>query len=280
MLRASHSRRDGLTLMELVVVVAILVALASILVPLIPGLIGRAETSGRATNSQEIYKAIQLHQGTLTRYPNDWDALTDGSTTPLTYVQGFTGTAPPLTIAALTGPQTNALRASGITRLQLMATTPGSTTTPAGDMTFNPYMDVVDRASATGALTLAANGTPNLAVLTPAGQAQLNLSDNATTSTGTYVVFGFGKRASIVGTGVNEAPVNFFDNASLSPNTRYSRYGVVFQVSGIAPNATNTTIIDYSRARLVRVIRFGNTLGTGDDALNSYWQDVATAGGS
>lgn len=274
----THAKRprSGLTLMELVVVMAILIALAAILIPLIPGLIGRAETSGRATNSQEIYKAIQLYEGTYTRYPSDWDSLTDGSTTPLTYVSGFTGATAPLTIAALTGPQTNALRSAGITRLQMMQTTP---TSPADD-TFSPYLDQSDRASATGSLTLAANGTPNVAMLTTTGQFQLNLSDNAATSTGTYVVFGFGKRASIIGSGVSEAPVNFFDNAALSPNTRYSRYGVVFQVSGVAPNATNTTIIDFSRARFVRVFRFGGTLGTGDDAINSYWQDVATAGGS
>src|SRR5262249_34122570 len=130
------------------------------------------------------------------------------------------------------------------------------------------------------ALAIASNGTPSLVTLTVNGQLQLNLSDNATTSTGTYVVVGFGKRCSLVGTGVAEAPTNFFDNAALSPDTRYSRYGLVFQVSGVAPNSTSTTIIDYSRAKLVRVFRFGGTLGTGDDAIKSYWDDVTTGGGS
>ncbi|MFO0802137.1 MAG: hypothetical protein U0791_03295 [Gemmataceae bacterium] len=272
-------RRPGLTLMELIIVMAILIALAAILIPIMPGLFGRAERSSRATNSQEIYKTVQTYQAMYTRYPNDWDALTDGTTTPLSYVGGFTGTTPPLAITALTGPQTNALRGAGINRLQLMQTTP---TSPADD-TFSPYLDQNDRNSATGSLTLAANGTPSVVTLTTAGQFQLNLSDNATTSNGTFVVFGLGKRCSLVGIGTNEAPVNYFDNASLSPDTRYSRYGVVFQVSGPAfpgGGATPGTIIDFGHAKLVRVFRFGGTLGTGDDAIRDYWKDVAQGDGN
>lgn len=279
--------RRGLTLMELIVVIAILVALAAILIPLFPGLIGRAETSGRATNHQEIMKAIQTFQASYTRYPEDWDALTDGSATPIPWLSGtgganigLSGSTPSLAMTQLTGPQTNALRASGITRLQLFATT-----APAGtSLTFNPYADPSARDSATGALVLAANSTPNVVALTPLGQFQLGLTDNVTTSNGTYVVFGFGKRATIIGNGVAEAPVNFFDNAGLSPDTRYSRYGVVFQVSGKpltqSQQSSNTNIIDFSKARLVRVVRFGGTLGTGDAAIQAYWDDVTTGGGS
>lgn len=283
--RRSVSRR-GLTLMELIVVIAILVALAGILIPLLPGLIGRAETSSRATNHQEITKAIQTFEGSYTRYPSDWDALTDGSANALPWLSGTGGgniglaTGGPLTIAQLSAAQTKALTGAGITRLQLF-----SNTAPSGNnITFNPYADTTDRNSSTGALDLTTTPTPtpNLVTLTPLGQFQLNLSDNATTDNGKFVVFGFGKRASIVGSGVNEAPTNFYDSAGLSPDTRYSRYGVVFQVSGktLTQNQATAPIADFSRAKLVRVIRFGSTLGTGDDAVNSYWQDVTTAGGS
>lgn len=267
--------RRGLTLLELIIVLAILIALASILVPILPGLIGRAETSSRATNHQESYKAIQTYAASYSRYPSDWDALTDGTATPLTYVPGFTGGTPPMTLTPITGPQANALRSAGLTRLQLMAAAP-----TGSDITFNPYLDPSDRNSPTGSLAIPANGTPTLAQLTPVGQFQLNLSDNAATSTGTYVVFGFGKRASIVGAGVNEAPVNMYDNFALSPDTRYSRYGVVFQVAGVNLTNPSSPVVDFARAKLVRVIRFGNTLGTGDDAVKSYWDDVTRAGGS
>lgn len=273
----TRRQRHGLTLMELIIVMAILIALAAILIPIMPGLFGRAERSSRATNSQEIYKTVQTYQAMYTRYPNDWDALTDGTTTPLSYVGGFTGTTPPLAITALTAPQTKALTGAGISRLQLMATTPS---TVSGDDTFSPYQSQTDRSAAV--IDLTANTTPNVVTLTTAGQFALNLSDNVSASTGTYVVFGLGKRCSLVGVGTNEAPVNFFDDASKSPDTRYSRYGVIFQVSGPAFPGTVTatpTIIDFKHAKLVRVVRFGGTLGTGDDAIRDYWLDVAQGDG-
>jgi hypothetical protein len=255
---------------------AILVALAAIIIPIVSGMIGRAETSGRATNSQEIYKWIQTYQASFTRYPSDWDALTDG-TAAISYVNGFTGGTAPLQISTITDTaQIGALRSAGITRLQLM-----DPAAVGSNRTFNPYLDPNDRNSASGSVTITSGTTTlTVATLTSTGQFQLNLSDNATTSTGVYVVFGFGKRCTLVGSGVNEAPFNFFDSATLSPDTRYSRYGIVFQVAGAPPTNPSGTLIPFAKAKLVRVFRFGNTLQTGDDAIKSYWDDVTQGGGS
>jgi type II secretory pathway pseudopilin PulG len=275
--------------MELVVVMAILIGLAAIIIPLLPGLLGRSERASRATNSQEIYKTVQLFQSMYSHFPTDWDALGDGSAGALPWLDGTDGlhgniglaANGSLTIAALTAPQASALTGAGINRIQKFAAT-APTTNNGQDVTFFPYADnpATDRA---------ANGIPiangvNVVTLTPKGQFQLSLSDNATTSSGTYVVVGLGKRCSIIGSIMNEAPVNVFDNAALSPDSRYSRYGVVFQVSGVSPtNATagaTTPIIDFAHAKLVRVVRLGGTLGTGDDAIRDYWKDVAAGDGS
>jgi type II secretory pathway pseudopilin PulG len=75
--RAAHR---GLTLVELVVVMAILIAVAGILIPVLPGLIGRAETSARATNDSEIYKWVQTYEASTSQFPFDWDSLVDSST--------------------------------------------------------------------------------------------------------------------------------------------------------------------------------------------------------
>ena len=72
-------RRRGLTLMELVVVMAILVALASILVPIFPSMLERAHRSTQATNASELTKAIQLYLSTNGSL-NGCDLLTDGTT--------------------------------------------------------------------------------------------------------------------------------------------------------------------------------------------------------
>jgi type IV pilus assembly protein PilA len=269
------TRRRGLTLMELIIVMAILIALAAIIVPILPGLLGRAERSSRATNSQEIYKTLQTYEAMYTHFPTDFDSLTDG-TAACTYVGGTTGATPALAIATLTATQSAALSAVGINRLQLMATDPS--TVAGADDTFSPYQNQTDRTAAV--IPITASTTPTVVTLTALGQFQLNLLDSATaTPVGTFVVFGLGKRCSIIGVGMNEAPVNYFDSAALSPNTRYERYGVVFQVSGL-PQTGSATQIDFLHAKLVRVFRFGGTLGTGDDAIRDYWKDVAQGDGA
>jgi hypothetical protein len=50
--------------------------------------------------------------------------------------------------------------------------------------------------------------------------------------TARYVVFGLGPRCSIVGHGIQEAPVAIPQNKDFTPATRYSRIGVIFKVSG------------------------------------------------
>jgi type II secretory pathway pseudopilin PulG len=78
-LLANHRRR-GLTLMELVVVMFILIAVASIMVPIFPSMIERAHRSTGATNTSELTKAVQLYQAINGFYPDGYDLMTDGTT--------------------------------------------------------------------------------------------------------------------------------------------------------------------------------------------------------
>ena len=77
--RRDHHARGGLTLLELVVVMAILIALAGILVPVFPDLLARASTSTGATNLTEVAKAVQMYQGLYRSYPDLLDSLVDGT---------------------------------------------------------------------------------------------------------------------------------------------------------------------------------------------------------
>jgi len=286
-------------LVELVVVMAILIALAGIIIPILPGVIGRAETSARASNDGEIYKWIQTYEATTSQYPYDWDSLVDSSTGKIAaYVGGSAGATPPLTLTALTATQASALTSAGIASVQNMSNGTATTLSLTGNGlnaysdTFNPYPSN-DRAADR---LLIASGV-NLVTLTALGQQQLGLADNATITTtnngtttpgtGTYVVFGLGKRCSLIGSGAANPAANFFDKFSLDPSPAgsYARYGVAFQVSGLsgltnAPIVSGTAISDFSRAKFVKVFRFGGTLTTGDDAIKSYWDDVSTVSGS
>lgn len=69
-------------------------------------------------------------------------------------------------------------------------------------------------------------------------------------------------------------------SGSLSRRLAHTRYGVVFQVSGRSFTNPTGPINDLKHARLVRVFRFGTTLGTGDDAIQAFWDDVAYGDGN
>src|SRR5262245_31586503 len=183
----SAAARRGLTLLELVVVLVILIGLAGILVPMLPSMLGRTETASGATNHVEIGKWIQTYEQLYQGYPKDWDALTDG-TVKIAYVRGGGGVA--LDTTGLSADEAAALTACGITRLQKMVDgTSGSSATPPANKTFDPYDN--DDYAANG---LAPAAGVKLVVLTDAGKKSLNLSDG-TANSGKYVVFGFGKRA-------------------------------------------------------------------------------------
>ena len=73
------TQRRGLTLIELIVVLMILIALAGVLIPMLPSMLTRAHNSTSATNLGEICRAITTYQQLNGQYPNNWDALTDSN---------------------------------------------------------------------------------------------------------------------------------------------------------------------------------------------------------
>src|SRR5262245_2478800 len=109
--------RRGLTLLELVVVLVILIGLAGIVVPMLPSMLGRTETASGATNHVEIGKWIQTYEQIHFGYPQDWDSLTDAASGKrITWVRGGSG----LMDGTLAAGEDAALIDCGIGRLQLM----------------------------------------------------------------------------------------------------------------------------------------------------------------
>src|SRR5688572_27311520 len=68
----------GLTLIELVVVLAILVALSGMVVPLIDGLGHQTNASTNATLVGDVNRAVRTYHARFDEsYPNGWDSLLD-----------------------------------------------------------------------------------------------------------------------------------------------------------------------------------------------------------
>lgn len=154
---ATASRQRGLTLIELAVVLAILVALSTLLVPYVANYIGRAEVATSNYNAAAALNAMQQYYALYNAYPNNLDLLSDvndqvvqylddtaqvgkrgniqGTTFTLNYATNFG------TMQDITGSMTASLAKVGVHRFWRMKT--GTPTLSSDGLTWN----VVDAAN-------------------------------------------------------------------------------------------------------------------------------------
>jgi type II secretory pathway pseudopilin PulG len=239
--------RRGLTLMELIVVLVILIGLAGILIPLFPSLIGRTHTSAGATNDSEVTKAIQVHEATYFQYPDQFDSLiSDGGATLFTKLPND-GTNPvgnELVPTTLTADHVTTLTSAGLANVWDQVNT-------TADPTFNPYPAAMR--------PLAAGGT--LAALSPAAAARFNLPAGET-----YFVVGIGRRCTMVGRSLTDPPVHFADDQANTPEKVYGRKCVLFVVTKNAGTAPR------ERAKFVGSVSLHpDGVVTADDHLREYY---------
>lgn len=260
--RSPSALRRGLTLMELVVVLSVLAAVAAILVPLLPNLLRRAHKATDATQTSELSKAVQTYQAAYMSYPDNFDLLTTGT-------GGFAAFLPEddgnvfggfVTSGTLTSDELGALNRVGIQFLQPLATT---TTGSGFHPTMNPYppgstilTNQITVKSATN-VNFAILNTTAITAANPSFLQAARLSD----TTARFVVFGVGPRSSMVGTIIQEAPTSVPQNKSFTPDTMYSRVGLVFKVSGVEVQRSE-------RARLVAAVALE------DDELETTEKDI------
>ena len=264
-----HRSRAALTLMELVVVMGVLAALAAILVPMFPNLLRRAHKATDATQTAEVAKALQLYQGAFVSYPDDFDLLTDGTTFPAYLPTDGGAFGGFVTADNLTTSELKALQRVGIRFLQPLATnasaanfhptmSPYSTT-----LVLNRYDLSADASLASGATSTASD--KKFAVLSrtaiTAAASNLMQTELANDPTARYVVFGVGPRSSMIGQTIQDAPTSVPQKKTFTPDTTYSRVGVVFKVSGVEVARTE-------RARFVTAVALE------DDELESAEKDV------
>lgn len=273
--RKRPGRRGGLTLMELIVVMMILVALAGIIIPMLPSMLTRAHVATHTTNVTEAAKLILTYQATHPGFPDQWDSMTDG-TTLINYMAGGVllpgGAGSAATQAggvfaaqAPSAGELTALGGAGIfsVHYQVPDGTPGKA--PAGfDPTFNNYLSP---------LTFNANGQPQGTPITAATKLAYLAGGNwpafqqqnypSWSPTANYVALGIGSRCTLMTTAL-QAPVHFSDTPDASPEFSYGRFIAIFKVSD--PNAPGG--INMAQFMGVAAIH-----GTGPNSLDSEFQN-------
>jgi type II secretory pathway pseudopilin PulG len=237
-------RRSGLTLMELIVVLAILISLAAVMIPLFPSMIGRSHKASESTNLVELNKAFQTYAGLNSgAFPDGLDLLGDG-TTLAAYLPASPTPNPvagPInlgnTVGGFLNPQALGTRATALNAVginngwAMFATTQADPFTP----TFNPYSSTSNPPVATPITS-----STVVAFVNPAGIARAGIigSQNINTASSTqFVLLGVGNRCSAVGKTLANAPHLYTDNPTLeNPASFYARFGVIFQVEDINGN--------------------------------------------
>lgn len=246
--------RRAFTLVELIVVLAILVGLAGILIPAVTDMIARTNRSTSAANMSEVAGAIQRYDAQYMTYPNNLDSLMFDNGTGLasgddlnTLTAAFTTASVDVTITAGT---LATLSAAGITSVGLHA---------EDDATF-------DLATAT---TLAASDI----LKGPTAATQVALGLETTGVVGKYIFLGVGALCDMNGKTTVDAPVHFPRNAASNPNTTYARFIAIFQVTDGVVDLTYPQGKPLSRARFVGMIA-PDGLGLSDE-LDGYFQIAA-----
>jgi prepilin-type N-terminal cleavage/methylation domain-containing protein len=254
--------RSGLTLIELIVVLVILVALAGILVPMLPSMLTRSHTARGVTNMGEVTKFVQTYEQLYQSYLSDFDALVDGASA-VALPEYVMVTGGQMVVDTLTAGERAALAAAGIVRLKTMHPTRAALA-PDGSPTFHPYNG--------GVIDLTA-GTPTVAFVSEQAVKQDTrlVSDPNGLRGDRYVVFGLGKRCTMIGKTIADPPVHFSDTTTERPEQVYARYGLVFQVA--KGNGVGNPATPLGRAVFVGTVEFHREgLGTKDAHMEEYYK--------
>lgn len=224
------SARRGLTLIELVIVIAILTVLGGLVVRTLPNMLKRTHLSKCSDTISALNKTWGESYALNTKYPDRYDSLlaTDGSAfTKLT--PGLTALVTP---TSLTTAETTALSAIGVRNVVDLNAT-------AVDVTYDSApLGAARRSLASGGqvaqLTApgSASGSTPIAVAWNANPLKLR-RHLETTDTVKYLVFGVGPNCTAIGAGklLQEAPVHFGADDTINPTNVYQRYLTVFSLA-------------------------------------------------
>jgi type II secretory pathway pseudopilin PulG len=281
-----NRRSLGLTLLELVIVMAILIAVAAILVPLLPEMLGKANQSAGATNLAELEKAVQMFHTTYNRYPSHYDSLLNesGAVSGLIPAAGSMGPAGGnMEARPLSKGQVSRLKRRGITMVyDIEDDIPADTSN--FHATLNPYVagtthlngralaynndpdgdgDSSDAAGEPVAmLTRGADGTYNDDVFDRSVMPGVMLNPDHD-----YAVFGIGKYCNLCGPDglVKDAPVFGQHKQQNTPAEAYQRFCAVFD---IGPADDDTSKVNAKFVGCVAIV--GKRFFTAGDFVGRY----------
>jgi prepilin-type N-terminal cleavage/methylation domain-containing protein len=233
--KLNPSRRLGLTLLELVVVVLILAVLAALVVPRLSGVVTQSNSAANAAVIDEVNRSVQLFETRFGKQPQGWDSLMNTNGTLYSKLhpnvtQTADQTKPSLQIATLTDMQAASLNAAGIFGFHDAV----ETRTDGGPSDNSTQWHSI----ASGAKVVTLVKVP---VTTGHGSTFIDkafsIDQYKSNWNNEYVVVGLGGPTSLKGATMSEIPLV----QSANPAKYYSRVMCVYMVPGTLSTATSFT---------------------------------------
>ncbi|WP_022949835.1 hypothetical protein [Methylohalobius crimeensis] len=247
----ARKRQQGLTLLELTVVLLVLIGLSGLILPYAQGYLQRTHDSTGNDNLWELNNAINLFQSKYLEYPEEFHSLVDSSGAKYTKLMN----TKLVDVVATPGMARNmSLAMAGINNLWTMKTSPTSATFDAVSAlapvttTSTTPLAVVTAADLDSSGTIDADETlaHHLAL---AFYNNTKMHGRFDTTCYDYVVFGVGPESEMINTVMSDAPLHFASSGNMGPENAYNRFVTVFQVD--KDNATSGCSTSTERAKLV-----------------------------
>lgn len=254
-------RRSAMTLMELVVVLVVIIAIAGIMLPILPSMLGRANVTSCVANATEVSKAVMMYEAMYHSYPDGYDGVIAADGTIPTYIKDDAAAPGPyFTTLTLADGDIEALASGGISTIY---TFEPNLSKSATHPTFNPW----------DGATLSLTTGSKLLTLTTSGIDRLGLpgATAANPALYRYAIFGLGKKCNMFGRTALEPAVHFADVPEESPNLMYTRAGIIYLLG--VPNADGTGTRYLSRPKYVRAFAFhGDGPASADEHTAQFWK--------
>ena len=237
-------RQQGMTLIELAVVLLVLIGLAGLAIPYVTGFIGKTHNSTSADSGASLASSLQQYASLKGGYPQNLDSLMSDASTLVTDLDDHVFTGGKTTFGTVTTTTKNiipSLNAAGILSVawnsagsQSLAAdgTPVNTINPTFDpaVTLNQLVSAQTKLATSADANGAADGGLTIYKLFYPAATTLPANTNV-------VVFGVGQSNSAVGTTLTNVPVHFGDTAFNKQNVTYGRFLAAFLVDSSTPVA-------------------------------------------
>ena len=216
-------KNAAFTLIELVVVLMVLVALAGILLPQFSGMVSRTHTAAASTNFAEINKAVNFYAvKTLQGYPDKLDIPlhSNGGAAP-TALADTLQSQTDMSVVTLAANQIQSLTNAGITTVYPLFNMADLPTTVNQSATFGGT-DLANPVLYTGATT-----APAVQMSDARAAHEFGSSLQGAVAGEMYVIFGLNDSSTAIPTAMMQAPVHF---DQVDPAKVYSRFFLVFAI--------------------------------------------------